>query len=68
KQAVHAKLSTDFGVFVYGPEGRSGIMELIISRLPDADVGSPLTRPQRRNRFISSALAAETIFSNSQDV
>ena len=46
---MHAELSTGFEVFVYGAEDRLGITELIISRLPDADVGSPLTRPERGN-------------------
>ena len=51
---MHAELSTGFTVFVYGPEDRSDIMELIISRLPDADVSSPLTRPERGNPSLGS--------------
>ena len=43
-----------FAVFVYGPEDRSGIMGPIISRLPDADISSPLTRPERGNPSLGS--------------
>jgi hypothetical protein len=38
-----------FAVFVYGTEDRSDNTGLIISRLPEADVSSPLTRPERGN-------------------
>jgi len=41
-------------VFVYGAEDRADNTGLIISRLPDADISSRLTRPERGNLSLGS--------------